>query len=416
MRIGYACLALGVPGSALKGCTQKNADEARLASLISNNLNALERMVDYNLANGIRLYRISSDLIPFGSSPVNRLDWTGLFRKDFQRIGEKIRAGGMRVTMHPGQYTVLSAPDEGVAVRSVKDLEYHTRVLDALGTRQDSKIILHLGGVYADKAAALGRFAARFEALDPAIRRRVVLENDERCYDIRDALEAGFRLGTPVVFDNLHHAVNPARTQNPAYWIEASSATWKPQDGPQKIHYSQQDPAKKPGAHSATIDAVTFLDYVRKLGREDLDVMLEVKDKNLSAIKCALCASSGTDAAALEREWARYKYAVMEHGQAAYREIAALFHAGGVSPLLFYGFVERALQSHMEPGEAENAARHVWGYFKNAASGAERAAFEAALARYRDGRGTLDAVKRKLMALSEKYGERYLMESYYFCF
>ena len=97
MRIGYACLALGVPGSDLKGCAQRNADAARLAQLIAHNLHSLERMVDYNLENGIRLYRISSDLIPFGSSPVNALDWWNLFREDFQRIGEKAREGGMRV-------------------------------------------------------------------------------------------------------------------------------------------------------------------------------------------------------------------------------------------------------------------------------------------------------------------------------
>ena len=102
MRIGYACLALCVPGAGLKNCTMRNADEARLEALIAHNLIALERMVDYNLENGILLYRISSDLIPFGSSPVNQLDWARLFQQDFARIGAKIRLGGMRVSMHPG--------------------------------------------------------------------------------------------------------------------------------------------------------------------------------------------------------------------------------------------------------------------------------------------------------------------------
>ncbi len=414
MRVGYACLALGVKGSELSSCTMKNADAARLAALILHNLSALERMVDYNLENGVRLYRISSDLIPFGSSPVNRLDWPGLFRADFERIGKKIRAGGMRVSMHPGQYTVPGAPDEGVAARSVEDLAYHARVLDALGTGTDSKIILHLGGVYGDKKTALERFRARFDGLEPAIRRRVVLENDEKCYNINDALETGLRLTTPVVFDNLHHEVNPSGPPDARYWIDACRETWKLPDGPQKIHYSQQDPLKKPGGHSATIGVRKFLNFVEAAGREDLDIMLEVKDKNLSAIKCALCAAPAPGPRALEREWARYKYAVMERSQAAYLDIRTLFGHGRPAPLAFYELVERALTLPVEAGGAANTAEHVWGYFKNNATVAEKSAFFKALARYCEGHGTLESVKRRLMALAEKYGSDYLSEAYYF--
>ena len=75
MSIGYACLAVALPGSEIKSCTLKNATEERLYDLIAHNLNALETMVNYNLRNGIRLYRISSDLIPFGSSVALELPW-----------------------------------------------------------------------------------------------------------------------------------------------------------------------------------------------------------------------------------------------------------------------------------------------------------------------------------------------------
>jgi UV DNA damage endonuclease len=414
MRIGYACLALGVPGSELKTCALRNADGGRLAALIAHNLQALERMVDYNLENGIRLYRISSDLIPFGSSPVNALGWPELFRADFERIGGKIRAGGMRVSMHPGQYTVLSAPDEGVAARAAEDLAYHARVLDALETGADAKIILHLGGAYGDKAAALGRFEARFRALDPAVRRRVALENDDRLYTAEDALNAGLRLNAPVVFDSLHHEANPSGPAEVKFWIDAFRETWKPTDGPQKVHYSQQAPGKKLGSHSATIDAGRFLEFLDAAGRDDLDVMLEVKDKNLSAIKCGLCASKERNASALEREWARYKYAVMERSGEAYLEIRSLFQKGDAAPLDFYALVRRALQLPVEPGGAVNAAQHVWGYFKDRALETEKRSFQAALERFQAGRLTLDALKRRLYALAEEYDEPYLKESYYF--
>lgn len=68
MSIGYACLALGVPESNMKNCITKNADEGTTPSLIGGDPDALERLVSYNVRNGIGMFRISPDLIPFGSS------------------------------------------------------------------------------------------------------------------------------------------------------------------------------------------------------------------------------------------------------------------------------------------------------------------------------------------------------------
>ena len=109
MSIGYACLAIAVPGSDIKGCTLKNATEERLLSLIGHNLDSLERMIDYNVNNGIKLFRISSDLIPFGSSLAAELPWQQIYAESFRISVIRSRAG-MRVSMHPGQYTVLNSP------------------------------------------------------------------------------------------------------------------------------------------------------------------------------------------------------------------------------------------------------------------------------------------------------------------
>ena len=91
----------------------------------------------------------------------------------------------------------------------------------------------------------------------------------------------------PVVLDNLHHEVNPpGEDESENFWINECQKTWQKQDGRQKVHYSQQDYQKKKGSHSSSIRVNEFLDFYFKLGREDIDIMLEVKDKNLSAIKC----------------------------------------------------------------------------------------------------------------------------------
>ena len=142
-RIGYACITLGEHDIAYRTCRQTNATPDLLMQIIAHNLDALERAIDYNQRNGIRLFRISSDLIPFGSSPVNQLAWWELFAPQLALIGDKIQQAGMRVSMHPGQYTVLNSTSESVVQNAIDDLVYHNRFLDSLGVGPAHKIILH---------------------------------------------------------------------------------------------------------------------------------------------------------------------------------------------------------------------------------------------------------------------------------
>ncbi len=122
MNIGYACLTIGVPDTNYKNCMLKNANEEKLLELIAYNLNSLENVIDYNIKNNIKLFRISSDIIPFGSNPINNIKWWKVFSYKLSNIGEKIKNSGMRVSMHPGQYTVLNSPKEEVVKKAIKDL------------------------------------------------------------------------------------------------------------------------------------------------------------------------------------------------------------------------------------------------------------------------------------------------------
>ena len=83
----------------------------------------------------------------------------------FDRIGVKIKEGNLRVSMHPGQYTVLNSPHPEVVQRAFDDLNYHAQVLDSLNTRSECKIILHIGGVYDQKKLAIDRFAANYKKI-----------------------------------------------------------------------------------------------------------------------------------------------------------------------------------------------------------------------------------------------------------
>ena len=317
-RIGYACLALGVPGSEFHTCTAKNAAPERLRGIVAQNLGALRRLIAYNAENGIRLFRITSDLIPFAGTPLNPLRWDQEFSGAFAQIGAEAARAGIRLSLHPGQYTVLNSPDPRVVENAAAELAYHDKILALLGVGPSGKLVLHAGGVYGDKAAALRRFCENWDGLCDSIRRRVVLENDERCYDIADVLALTEHLGIPAVFDVLHHAVHPPAQERPlAYWLERCARTWKTADGPQKLHYSQQNPGGRPGAHSATIDVARFLPFYGQARALGADIMLEVKDKNLSALKCIHATAGPRRIELLREDWARMEYAVLQHAPEA---------------------------------------------------------------------------------------------------
>ena len=416
MSIGYACLTIGVLNTNLKSCVLRNVSEEKLLDLISNNLNSLENIIDYNIKNNIKLFRISSDLIPFGSNIVNNISWWDLFSEKFQKIGTKIQENGMRVSMHPGQYTVLNSPSLDVVNRAIDDLKYHTRVLDSLGVSAEHKIVLHIGGIYNDKKQAINRFISNYNNLEESIKQRLVIENDDKSYNILDVLEIGNKLNIPVIFDNLHNYINSSEEEkSPIYWINECKKTWSIKDGNQKIHYSQQNIMKKPGSHSKSININEFISFYECLGRDNIDIMLEVKDKNLSAVKCINVTSIDKDIKVLEIEWSKYKYKVLESSPADYAKIRNLLKdKNNYTVIEFYNLIEKAMETEITTGNVINAALHIWGYFKKNASEKEKMSFLKSVDEYENGIASISKIKNSLWRMATKYGEEYLLHSYYF--
>lgn len=416
INFGYACLGLGIVDTQIKSCRMHTSTPELLHKIIAHNLQVLMRLIQYNKNNGIHLFRITSDLIPFGSSPINSLNWQYEFSNIFEELGEAIRNASLRVSMHPGQYTVINSPDDDVVRRAIADLKYHEQVLNLLKTDSTNKIILHVGGAYADKRTAIDRFFKSWVHLSYEIRSRIALENDERIYNISDVLNIAYHLGIPAVFDTLHHAINPPKENlSETEWILKCAETWKLSDGRQEIHYSQQDSYKRQGAHSKSIYLEPFLKFHETIRNTDLDIMLEVKDKNLSTIKCNLLVSDKNSISLLEREWAKYKYTVLEHSPSAYQAIRVLLRDKKTYPAKeFYIILEHALDTPLEIKNVVNALLHVWGYFKNVAQTKEKQSFFSSLDKYKKDTLKLKTIKNQLYRLAEKYEKRYLLESYYF--
>lgn len=411
-KIGYASLVYDLPDANFKTVRLKNLNDEKLRELIKYNLESLSEIIDYNIEHDIKMFRISSSLIPFGSLPINVIDWQEEFKELIQTIKEKLKDNEIRFSVHPGQYTVLNSLDSIVVDNAILELEYHVKVLESFGGTRENKMILHIGGVYGDKESAMERFInVANNRLSPSIRNHLVLENDERSYTAEEVFWIAKQTGLPMVFDNLHHAINPSfDLLNDQAIIKKVNKTWSIEDGKQKIHYSQQDPGKRPGGHSQTINLELFKEFNKSL---EVDIMLEVKDKNRSVLKVQLLEKS--DMRVLEKEWARYKYLVMSKSYKLYSEIRKLFSNNQeVDAIEFYRIVDEALALPTSKAQELVAIEHIWGYFKKTTSDKTKEKFLSLLDKYKEDKVSLKKIKSFLYVLTKTQEQEYLLKSYYF--
>lgn len=414
-RIGYASITEAVLGLNYRLCTLKTLNEDNIRNIITHNLEVLDGVVDYNTENNILLFRISSDIIPFASHEDFPIDYKAEFQEKLLLIGNKIIKNGLRFSMHPGQYTVLNSFNEEVVKRAVQDLEYQTSILDLMGLDSTHKLILHIGGAYGDKASAADNFCNNYMLLADNIKARLIIENDDKSFNINDVLEISKRIKAPVIYDNLHNAINSFDSEKSDYhWLSEASKTWAKKDGTPKMHFSIQDPLKRTGSHSETIYISKFNQFYSSIKDLKVDIMLEVKDKNISAIKC-INLVYGSKIGNLEKEWEKYKYSVLEYAPALYLEIRNLLKDKKSYPVLeFYSIIEKALAMAVDIGNSVNALLHVWGYFKNLATSKEKEQFLNLIEKYQKGLVKVTRLKKKLLDFVIKYDSKYLRNSYFF--
>ena len=115
------------------------------------------------------------------------------------------------------------------------------------------------------------------------MRSRLVLENDERSYGAEDALFLNKALGVPVVFDYLHHTALAKELPN-MNLLRRICGSWSISDGCPKFHYSAQKLGSRAGSHADMLDVEDFLRFVQVLPSSDVDILLEVKAKDLALL------------------------------------------------------------------------------------------------------------------------------------
>lgn len=265
----------------------------KLERIAAENLHNTLRLLKHNRANGIRLYRFSSRLVPLaGHELLKGWDPIGALAEDFARVGEYVRQHQMRTSFHPDHFTVLSTPRQEVLDSSAADLARHLAMLQAMGLNRNAKCNIHIGGSYGDKREAGGRFVRSFLALAPGVRERITLENDDKTFTAAETLAICEEVGAPMVLDLHHHMVNNGGESAAALWPRIL-ATWE-QAGtdepeslglpllPPKIHVSSPRDGKDIRAHADYVETGPLLAFLREIAPDTpmLDVMLEAKMKD----------------------------------------------------------------------------------------------------------------------------------------
>jgi UV DNA damage endonuclease len=290
MNIGYACINMTLGEQTPRITTNRSMVKKTFnqkgisyaSELALQNSRDLFEIIKWNVKNGIKLFRISSDMLPWAS------EYNVEDMPDFQKISNILKGcgtyandNGVRLTSHPGPFNVLVSPNPKVVQNTITDLELHGKLFDLMGLSLTpyNKINIHCNGVYGDKIAAMDRFCENFEKLSDSVKKRLTVENDDKAsmYSVADLMYIHTKIGIPIVFDYHHHQFCTGGLSERQALLLATS-TWRNSGVTPVVHYSESKEGAKPQAHS---DYITALPNTHRM---NVDIMVEAKAKELAIL------------------------------------------------------------------------------------------------------------------------------------
>ena len=290
---GYACINETLKkqkittNRSLKKATLDKKGLEYVSELALENVRDLEKVIQWNLENDIMFFRMSSNIIPWA----NKIDWHNIKDIDeiktiLKRCGDFATKHEIRLTMHPGQFVVLTSPHKHVIENSISELKAHSDLMNYMGLSETpyNKINIHMGAAYGDKINSSKTFIKNFKTLPDDIRNRLTVENDDKgvMYSTTDLYKLVHgEIGLPIVFDYHHHTFcTGGQTEQEA--LTLATTTWgsiKP-----VVHYSESKALNE----GLKVRLQAHSDYINgpiDTYGLDIDVMLECKAKELALLK-----------------------------------------------------------------------------------------------------------------------------------
>ncbi len=285
IRLGYACIsnALDETSSSLLTYSQfkkledikKGVGYNKLNEVIISNFKSLENILQYNIRNDIYFYRLSSNIIPLLTHPDVEID-LNKYKRYFSNIGKIIKENNIRVDMHVDPYYVLNSVSDNVVKSTINICKIYHNMFKLMKIK--SNLIFHVGGKTISKEEGIKRFLNNFKLLDKEIQDMIMIENDDKIYNIIDCINISKEINCKICLDYHHYKCNNDK-EDISNYLEYIFNTF---DGIPKVHFSSPKSKKEYRAHHDFIDIkefVKFLDMIKACDR-DIDIMIEAKMKD----------------------------------------------------------------------------------------------------------------------------------------
>jgi len=192
--------------------------EQKLWDLMVENIAATERLVTRvsQLDPALRMVRLSSDILPCYTHADFANYWLqpdvlSYAETHFKRVGDIARNSGVRLSFHPGQFTVLASSNPGIVERSLEEFEYHANMARWMGfglSFQDFKINVHISGREGPEG-----IRRAYQRLSPEARNCITIENEENSWGLNDCLAISDIV--PIVLDIHHHWIREGEYIDP---------------------------------------------------------------------------------------------------------------------------------------------------------------------------------------------------------
>lgn len=261
----------------------RGAQRHRLAELCLANAEALRSALEYCVENHFGCFRVGSDILPLKTHPS-----VGYALEDlpdgpeivarYRHCGQFARRHNLRTVLHPDQFVVLNSPRSCVVESSLAELDAQAELAEWIAA---DVINVHAGGVYGDKEAALDALCRGIDRLPRRVRKRLTLENDDRCYTPADLLPICRREGIPFVYDVHHHRCLPDGRSIEEVTEEAL-VTWNRQP---LLHVSSPLGGWKSNDPRRHADYIRATDFPREWDGLEATVEVEAKAKELAVVK-----------------------------------------------------------------------------------------------------------------------------------
>lgn len=255
----------------------------KLSRICRQNAESLLQAFSFCARNDIGCFRIVSQILPLKTHPdagyeIKDLPESSEIIATLEECGHFLKKSGLRASLHPDQFVVLSSPHPRVVASSIAEIEYQAEIAELTGA---DVINVHGGGAYGDKASALHRFAENFTKLSDRAKTRLTLENDDKVYSPEDLLPLCKKLKIPLVYDVHHHRCLKDNLSEEQVTKKAL-ATWNREP---MFHLSSpvegwQGP--QPYRHHDYIDPADFPEFWKNL---DITVEIEAKAKELAVLQ-----------------------------------------------------------------------------------------------------------------------------------